>query len=106
MPGTVAVPKPTPAAADRATADPGWKVVLHNDDVTPMEVVILGLQRAAGLSLEVAEMVTLEAHRSGSAVARSGLSQDDAELICIKLRQLTRITGLCPGVVCEALKDA
>jgi ATP-dependent Clp protease adapter protein ClpS len=85
--------------------DPGWKVVLFNDDLTPIDVVIYGLQRAAGLSLEVAEMVTVEADSEGSAIVKRGLDEEDALIICGGLRKWTRIEGICPGVHCEAQKD-
>lgn len=85
--------------------DAGWKVVLHNDEVTPYDVVIYGLQRAAGLSLEVAEAVAHEAHTEEVAIVKRGLTEEDAQIICGGLRKWTRIDGLCPGVTCEALRD-
>ncbi len=105
MPTTRPSPSAQPAAETTAVIDHGWKVVIFDDDVTPMEVVILGLQKAVGLSIEVAEMVMWEAHNSGSAVARSGLVAEDAERICERLHAMTRIEGLCPGVHCEAQQD-
>jgi ATP-dependent Clp protease adapter protein ClpS len=105
VPDTVTIPRPKRAPKPDTTADRGWKVVLFNDDYTPIEVVIYALQRAAGLSLEVAEMVTMEAHREGSAVARRGLTEEDAQIICAGLRTWSRIEGICPGVHCEAQKD-
>ena len=83
----------------------GWKVILFNDDVTPIDVVVYALQRAAGLSQEVAEMVCLEAHREGEAVVRTGLPETEAQVICGGLRRWTRIPGECPGVHCEAMPD-
>ena len=103
MPGTITKPKIVPVPTEVATH--GWKVVLYNDDVTPFEIVILALQKAAGLSLEVAEMVAVEAHRSGEAVVKRGLGIDDANILCGGLRRWTRVEGLCPGVECEALPD-
>ncbi len=88
-----------------AATERGWKVLLFNDDITPLAVVIFGLQRAAGLSIEVAEMVTMEAHNSGEAVVRRGLAQEEAETICAQLRRWTAIQGICTGVDCEALRD-
>lgn len=105
MPDTVTIPRPKKVAKPDTTPDRGWKVVLFNDDTTPFEVVIYALQRAAGLSLEVAEMVTHEAHREGSAVVRRGLTEEDAEIICGGLRKWSRIEGICPGVHCEAQQD-
>lgn len=105
MPGTITAPKPSLLPVQDADIDPGWKVVLFNDDVTPLDVVVYGLQRAAGLSIEVAEMVALEAHQQDSAVVKRGLSEEDALIMCGGLRKWTRIEGLCPGVGCEAVKD-
>ena len=83
----------------------GWKVVLHDDDVTPYDVVIYGLQRAAGLSLEVAEAVAHEAQSEEAAIVKRGLTEEDAQIICGGLRKWTRIEGICPGVVCEPVHD-
>lgn len=105
MPDTVTISRPKRSSKPETTPDRGWKVVLFNDDFTPIEVVMYALQRAAGLSLEVAEMVTLEAHREGSAVVKRGLSEEDAEIICGGLRRWSRIEGLCPGVHCEPQQD-
>jgi ATP-dependent Clp protease adapter protein ClpS len=85
--------------------DPGWKVVLYNDDVTPFEVVILALMKAAGLSGEVAEMVAHEAHATGAAVVRRGLQEAEARVMCGRLHAYSRIPGHCPGVDCEAVHD-
>lgn len=105
MPGTTTIAKPKLLPEPVIVTDPGWKVVLFNDDVTPMEVVVYALQRAAGVSLEVAEMITMEAHSDGSAVVKRGLDEEDAKIICGGLRKWSRIDGLCPGVRCEAAKD-
>lgn len=102
---TIRAPKVVAQPVTANGTDSGWKVVLHNDEMTPFEVVIYGLQRAAGLSLEVAEMVALEAHNEEAAVVKRGLTEEDAQIICGGLRRWTRIEGLCPGVSCEALKD-
>ncbi len=83
----------------------GWKVVLLNDDVTPFDLVILGLQKACGLSEEVSEMIAVEAQTEGSAVARRGLTQEDAEAVCVRLKACTRVPRLCPGVACTAERE-
>lgn len=104
-PGTETIPRPSVDTDSAVSPDRGWKVLLYNDAVTPFDVVVFALQRAAGLSLEVAEMVAYEAHSQGEAVVRSGLTQEDAEIICGGLRAWTRIDGICPGVECEAIQD-
>lgn len=106
MAGTTTISKPKLQPKEpEIIPDPGWKVVLFNDDVTPIDVVVYGLQRAAGLSLEVATMVAIEAHEEDSAVVKRGLEEEDAKIICGGLRKWTRIEGLCPGVRCEAQRD-
>lgn len=105
MPDPDANPFAQPEQAHATVVDHGWKVVLLNDDVTPFDIVVLGLEKACGMSEEVAEMVAVEAHNEGSAVAKRGLSQDDAEAMCLRLKACTRIPRLCPGVGCTAEKD-
>ncbi|MBA2480898.1 MAG: ATP-dependent Clp protease adaptor ClpS [Planctomycetes bacterium] len=102
---TETLPLPIIKDTAKVVPDRGWKVLLYNDDVTPLDVVVFALQRAAGLSLEVADMVALEAHRSGEAVVKRGLTQEDALILCGGLRRWSRIDGMCPGVDCEALED-
>lgn len=106
--GTV-VPGPNPFAQPDSQhdtdIDPGWKVVLLNDDVTPFDLVVMALQRACGLSEEVAEMIAVEAHQQGSAIAKRGMAQEDAETTCERLRALTCIPRRCPGVGCQAERD-
>lgn len=104
-PATLPVPRIKPDVHRPTVEDPGWKVILHNDDVTPFEVVVYALQRAAGVSLEVAEMIAHEAHTQEFAVVKRGLTEEDANIICGGLRRWSRIEGVCPGVNCEALPD-
>lgn len=95
-PDTVAIPKRE--RASQSQRHPGWRVVLFNDDVNAIEMVILALQKAASLSLEVAEMVAQEAHLEGSAVVKRGLNEEDAAIMCGNLKRYSRIPGLTPGV--------
>ncbi|HAT09752.1 MAG TPA: hypothetical protein DCS97_04000 [Planctomycetes bacterium] len=94
-----------PEADSAVAVSHGWKVMLLNDDVTPFDIVVAGLQRACGLSEEVAEMIAVEAHTEGSAAAKRGLTQDEAEAICLRLKAMTRIPRICPGVGCTAEQD-
>jgi ATP-dependent Clp protease adapter protein ClpS len=105
VPDTVTIAKPRRQQQPDTTPDRGWKVVLFNDDVTPYDLVVFALQRAAGLSEEIAEMVALEAHREGEAVVKRGLSEEDATIICAGLRKWSRLEGVSPGVRAEAQRD-
>ena len=46
-----------------------WKVVMLNDDVTPMDVVIAILMKVFKHSEERAKEITLEIHNTGSGIA-------------------------------------
>lgn len=105
MPGTVTIARPKREEQAETAHDRGWKVLLFNDDVTPFEAVIYALQRAAGLSQELAEEVAWRAHDEGSAVVKRGLEEEDARIICGGLAKWSRIEGVCPGVRAEAEPD-
>ena len=47
---------------------PMYKVVLHNDDYTPMEFVVLLLEQIFGMSREKATQVMLHVHTRGKGV--------------------------------------
>ena len=47
--------------------EPNCRVFIHNDDVTPIEFVIIILQRIFQLASSDAERVTIEAHTNGIA---------------------------------------
>ena len=49
------------------TLEPNCRVIIHNDDVTPFEFVIMILQRVFKLDLVEAERITFVAHTSGLA---------------------------------------
>lgn len=47
--------------------EPMYRVLIHNDEVTPMEFVVMILQKLFQLSLAEAEFVMLTAHYTGLA---------------------------------------
>ena len=54
----------------RVTQEPPYKVILHNDDYTPMEHVIAVLRKIIPrMSMRRAVSIMLEAHTNGKAVA-------------------------------------
>ncbi len=54
----------------RVTEDPPYKVILHNDDYTPMEHVVAVLQKVIPrMSVRRAVDIMMEAHTKGKAVA-------------------------------------
>jgi ATP-dependent Clp protease adaptor protein ClpS len=65
--------KPAPAPKEttkpRVTQEPPYKVILHNDDYTPMEHVVAVLRKVIPrMSLPRAVSIMLEAHTKGKAV--------------------------------------
>lgn len=66
--GTETTPKET--TRQKMTTEPPYKVILHNDDYTPMEHVIQVLRKVIPrMSLRRAVSIMLEAHTNGKAVA-------------------------------------
>ncbi len=54
----------------RVTQEPPYKVILHNDDYTPMEHVVAVLQKVIPrMSVRRAVDIMMEAHTKGKAVA-------------------------------------
>ena len=54
----------------RVTQEPPYKVILHNDDYTPMEHVVAVLQKVIPrMSVRMAVDIMMEAHTKGKAVA-------------------------------------
>ena len=64
-----------------------WVVILYNDDWHPFDAVVFQVQKAAGCSLEEAEVITYEAHATGRAVAYTG-TQEECERVAGILRQI------------------
>lgn len=69
-----------------------WKVLLLNDDKTPMEFVIELLTGIFRHSEEAAKNLTLEIHNTGSAVA-GVFTHEIAETKGIEATQLARANG-------------
>lgn len=90
------------AVSDNTSSAGSWLVLLFNDEVHDFATVIVALQRGAGLSLELAEAVTLEAHHQGQAIVRSGYSRDEALISCAAIARHSRCHGRFPGLHCEA----
>jgi len=61
--GTVLEPE-----ISRAKLPPLYRVVLLNDDYTPMDFVVMVLQKFFGMSREQATVVMLQVHRAGKGV--------------------------------------
>lgn len=69
-----------------AKPPPMYKVILLNDDFTPMDFVVMVLQRFFGMSREKAMTIMLEVHHSGRGVC--GLFSRD-----IALTKVEQVSG-------------
>ncbi|MCO5187254.1 MAG: ATP-dependent Clp protease adaptor ClpS [Anaerolineae bacterium] len=58
--------------------EPPWQVIIHNDDVTPMDFVVLALLRFFDLDSDRAMKVMLTAHYMGEALV-GVYPRDDAQ---------------------------
>jgi ATP-dependent Clp protease adaptor protein ClpS len=65
---------------------PMWRVVLLNDDFTPMDFVVMVLQEYFGLGMERATQIMLKVHTEGRAVC--GVYPKD--IAATKVAQVTR----------------
>lgn len=59
--------EPTLDIESEETLESLWRVIIHNDDVTPMDFVIAILVRVFKHSLIIAEAIMWEAHHKGLA---------------------------------------
>ncbi|CAN5784777.1 hypothetical protein BH20ACT11_BH20ACT11_10760 [soil metagenome] len=65
------VKKPETPTKRKATPEPTYKVILHNDSSNPMEYVVQSLRQVIPkISQEKAISIMLEAHTRGKAVAK------------------------------------
>lgn len=70
--------------------EPPYRVLIHNDDVTPMDFVVAVLRSIFELSLERAEAVMLTAHYTGGAVVGTW-PRDEALRRVDQAHQLARL---------------
>ena len=76
----------------RATEPRRWKVILLNDDATPMEFVIALLMEIFKHTVESANDIMLQVHETGSGVA-GVYSFEIAEAKAVEATNLARTNG-------------
>tara|TARA_E500000178_G_scaffold325600_1_gene353062 strand:- start:2343 stop:2654 length:312 start_codon:yes stop_codon:yes gene_type:complete len=86
---------------EQLVIDPGkYKVVMINDDATPMDFVVEVLVGIFKHSAEVAEAITMEIHKKGSAVV--GIYNFEiAEQKAVETTKLSRANGFPLQTVIE-----
>lgn len=72
-----------------AELDPPYDVIIHNDDITPMDFVVLVLFHLFKLALPDAERVMLQAHTHGQAYVTT-LSLEEAKYRVLQAHRAAR----------------
>ena len=70
-----------------------YKVVYHNDDYTPMQLVTFSLVEIFHLSTMAAFKIMMLVHEKGKGVAQGGLSREIAETKANRVVQFFRENG-------------
>jgi len=70
-----------------------YKVVYHNDDYTPMQLVTFSLVEIFHLSTMAAVGIMMLVHDKGKGIAQSGLSREIAETKANRVVQFFRENG-------------
>jgi ATP-dependent Clp protease adaptor protein ClpS len=76
---TITLPRSRPETDTRTKRQPPYSVILHNDDVTTMDYVVLVLRKVFGYTVEKCVQMMLEAHKSDRCIVWTG-AQEVAEL--------------------------
>jgi ATP-dependent Clp protease adaptor protein ClpS len=76
--------------ADRVETPKMYKVLLLNDDYTPMEFVVLVLRRFFGKTEDQAAAIMLDVHKKGSGVAGT-FTLELAEMKSMQVNQYARM---------------
>jgi ATP-dependent Clp protease adaptor protein ClpS len=79
-------------AEEETAVEPPWRVIIHNDDVTPYDFVIAILIRIFELTPVIAEHITFTAHTNGVALV-TVLPKADAEKRVGKAHFAARLEG-------------
>ena len=79
---------------DRQKIEPPkkYKVVLHNDDFTPMDFVIIVLMEVFNLDFQKSSTITMQVHEKGKGIA--GVYSKEIAMMKVKLsNQIARVEG-------------
>jgi ATP-dependent Clp protease adaptor protein ClpS len=79
---------------DRQKVEPPkkYKVILHNDDFTPMEFVVVVLMDAFNFSFVKANEITMQVHEQGKGIA-GAYSKEIANMKVKRCNQIARSEG-------------
>ncbi len=65
------VPEVRPVTREETELEPLWRVIIHNDDVTPMDFVVYILEKIFFISGPDAVSIMFEAHYNGQAYVQT-----------------------------------
>ena len=88
---------------DRQKVEPPkkYKVILHNDDYTPMDFVIIVLMNAFNFSFQKASAIMMQVHEKGKGIA-GAYSKEIASMKVKRCNQIARAEGHPLMVTMEA----
>jgi len=89
---TPEIAQPDVVADQAIELEPPWRVIIHNDDVTPFDFVIHVLKTIFKLGADIAEHVTLVAHTTGRALVVTR-PRGEAERLVAKAHFAARLEG-------------
>jgi ATP-dependent Clp protease adaptor protein ClpS len=92
LPTTKTVPDTTFVVIGQEELEKPYRVIIQNDDITPMEFVVLVLQTIFELDWTRAEQVMLEAHTTGRAHVAT-LPYEDAQQRVYAAHSVAREVG-------------
>lgn len=70
-----------------------YKVVYHNDDFTPMDLVIFSLMHFFQQDPITSYQIMMHVHEKGKGIAKGGMSREIAETKCERVVQFFRENG-------------
>jgi ATP-dependent Clp protease adaptor protein ClpS len=97
-PASPAIAQPETLVTPRLT--PRYKVLIHNDDVTPMDYVVYVLMNVFKKSVQDAAEIMIEAHNTGVALVEV-LPLEEAELRIEQAHSLARTQKFPLTFTCE-----
>jgi len=80
-------------AEDKVQPPKKYKVLYHNDDYTPMELVVISLVAIFHRSNQDAFQIMMHVHEKGKGIAQGGLSKEIAETKTNRVVQWFRAQG-------------
>ena len=80
-------------AKNRVKPPKKYKVVYHNDDYTPMELVVISLMHFFHRDSQSSYQIMMHVHEKGKGIAQGGLSKEIAETKTNRVVQWFREQG-------------